>query len=92
MQRYLIESSHSAEDCKKAVREVHAAGYLHQFEWGCDDGVHTAWAMVEAMDLEHAKQIVPWMFREKSRFVRVVKYEMADEAHKGQDNPGGAAK
>jgi hypothetical protein len=81
MDRFLIESSHTAEDCKKAVKEIHAAGYLHHFEWGCDTGVHTAWAIVEAVDLEHAKQIVPWMFRDKTRVVKVVKYEIADKVH-----------
>lgn len=81
MDRYLIESSHTAEDCKKVVKEVHAAGYLHHFEWGCDEGVHTAWAIVEAMSAEHARQMVPWMVRDKARVVRVVKFEEADRAH-----------
>ena len=81
MERYLIESPHAPEDCDRAVREVHAAGFLHQFEWGCDVGVHTAWAIVEAMDIEHARQIVPWMFRDKARVVRVVKYELAEKVH-----------
>jgi hypothetical protein len=81
MERYLIESPHEPEDCDRAVREIHAAGFLHHFEWGCDVGVHTAWAVVEAMSIEHARQIVPWMFREKARFVRVVKYEVADKVH-----------
>jgi hypothetical protein len=85
MDRFVIESSHTAEDCKKAVKEIHAAGYLHHFEWGCDTGVHTAWAIVEAVDLEHAKQIVPWMFRDKSRVVKVVKYEIAGNVHKATD-------
>jgi hypothetical protein len=81
MQRYLIESSHNPEDCDKAVKEIHAAGYLHHFEWGCDAGLHTAWAIVDAADEEHARQIVPWMFRDKTRIVRVVKYDVADKLH-----------
>lgn len=81
MERYLIESSHTAEDCKKVVKDFHAAGYLHQFEWGCDEGVHTAWAIVEAMSPEHARQMVPWLLRDKSRIVRVVKYQIADKTH-----------
>jgi hypothetical protein len=48
---------------------------------GRDVGVHTAWAIVEAVDIEHAKQIVPWMFRDKTRVVKVVKYEIADKVH-----------
>jgi hypothetical protein len=86
MERYLIESSHTAEDCKKAVQEIGAAGYLHYFDWGCDVGVHTGWAIVEAVNEEHARQIVPWMFRDKSRIVKVVKYEIADKTH-GTESP-----
>ena len=86
MDRYLIESPHAPEDCHKAVKEIHAAGYLHHFEWGCEDGVHTAWAILEAASLEHAQQIVPWMFRDKARFVRVVKYDVAGKIHKVQSS------
>lgn len=85
MERYLIESPHTIEDCDKAVKAIHAAGYLHHFEWGCDGGVHTAWAIVEAENLEHAKQIVPWMLRDKARFVKLVKFEIADETHHGSN-------
>jgi hypothetical protein len=81
MDRYLIESPHTAEDCDIAVKAIHAAGYLHYFEWGCKDGVHSAWAIVEAENLEHARQIVPWMFRDKARFVKLVKFEMVDKLH-----------
>jgi hypothetical protein len=81
MERYLIESPHATEDCDRAVKEIHAAGYLHHFEWGCDVGIHTAWAIVDAVSLEHARQIVPWMFRDKARFVKLVKYEIADKLH-----------
>jgi hypothetical protein len=88
MERFLIESSHTAEDCKRAVKEIHAAGYLHHFEWGCDTGVHTAWAIVEAVDIEHAKQIVPWMFRDKTRVVKVGKFAIADKVHKENDATG----
>jgi hypothetical protein len=86
MNRYLIESPHAAEDCDKAVKEVHAAGYLHFFEWGCDAGVHTGWAIVEAENLEHAQQMVPWMFRDKARVVKLVKYEIAYGIHYAQSN------
>ena len=86
MERYLIESPHTVEDCDRAVREIHAAGYLHCFEWGCENGVHSAWAIVDAENLEHARQIVPWMFRDKARFVKLVKYEIADKLHHEQNS------
>jgi hypothetical protein len=64
MDRYLVESPHCADDCDKVIIEVQMAGYLHNFEWGCKDGVHSAWAIIEAENREHARQIVPWMVRD----------------------------
>jgi hypothetical protein len=81
MQRYLIESPHTAEDCARVIQEIQTAGYLHQFEWGCKDGEHSAWAIVEAESRQHARQIVPWIVREKARIVQLVKFETADPLH-----------
>ncbi len=30
------------------VDQIYAMGYLYHFEWGCPDGVHCAWAIIEA--------------------------------------------
>lgn len=81
MQKYIIESPHTAENCDQLIKDLHAAGYLHHFEWGCKDNDHTAWAIIEAESPEHAKQIVPWYVREKARIVKLVKFEIADEEH-----------
>ncbi len=86
MERFIIESPHSAEDCDRVINDLHAAGYLHFFDWGCKDNDHTAWAIVEAENLEHAKQIVPWHVRGKARIVRLVKFEVADEEHTNTKN------
>jgi hypothetical protein len=82
MDRYMIESAHTAGDCDKAIKEIALAGFLHQFEWGCKDGIHSAWAIIEAENREHARQIVPWMMRDKARIVKLVKFEVADPLHK----------
>ena len=82
MDRYMIESPHTAEDCDKAIKQFATAGFLHHFDWGCKDGVHSAWAIIEAENREHAKQIVPWMLRDKARIVKLVKFEDADPLHK----------
>ncbi len=81
MDRYLIKSPHSAEDCEKVINEIQMAGYLHYFDWGCKDGVHSAWAIIEAENRQHARQIVPWMVRDKARIVKLVKFEDADTLH-----------
>ena len=84
MDRYLIESPHSEEDCDKVINEIQMAGYLHYFDWGCKDGVHSAWAIIEAESRQHARQIVPWMVRDKARIVKLVKFEDADLLHQKQ--------
>jgi hypothetical protein len=81
MLKYLVESPHNPEDCDKIIQEIHAAGYLHHFEWGCHDGVHTGWAILESDSVEHAKQIVPWMVRDRARIVRLEKFEVVDPDH-----------
>jgi hypothetical protein len=63
MDRYLVESPHDAGECDAIIKEIHAAGYLHHFEWGCHDGAHCGWAIIETDNREHARQIVPWKIR-----------------------------
>ena len=74
MDRYLVESPHEAHDCDAIIKEIHAAGYLHHFEWGCHDGDHCGWAIIETDNREHAKQIVPWQIRDKARVVKLEKF------------------
>jgi len=81
MNRFIIESPHLAKDCDRAVKDIHAAGYLHQFEWGCDDNDHTGWAIVEAENADEVKQMIPWYLREKARIVKLVKYDLAEKNH-----------
>ena len=71
--QYLIESPHTKEECLRALDETMAMGpaVLSKFKWGCATGDHTGWAMVEAMDKDEAKGIVPKVSRKKSRIVEV---------------------
>ncbi len=85
MERFVIESPHSIEKCDQVLRDLHAAGYLHHFEWGCKDDDHTGWAIVEAENIEHARQIVPWYLRETARIVRLVKFDLITDDHINQD-------
>lgn len=74
MDRYIIVSPHTAEDCDRAIKEIHAAGYLHHFDWGCKDNDHTGYAIIEAENHEHAKQIVPWFLRDRVHVAKLVKF------------------
>ncbi len=81
MDRYLIESPHNAEDCDMILQQIASAGYLHNFDWGCADGIHGGWAVIETDNPSHAAQIVPWSVRDRARIVKLVKYDQADLHH-----------
>ncbi len=73
MDRYLITSEHTAEDCRHTVkqfREFHASFFTH-FEWGCCDNNHHAYAFVEADSHEKALLSVPPLFRNKARAIKL---------------------
>lgn len=77
MERYLIETPHTKEECLALLKEVHAQGYLRHFDWGCGARVHTGWAIIEAEDDAQASLAVPPLVRGKARVVRLSKYDAA---------------
>jgi hypothetical protein len=86
MDRYLIISAHTTEECKMVVKHFiqYHAGFLTNFEWGCYDGDHHAYAIVEADSHEKAKLAVPPLFREKAKVIRLVHFkpeQLKDTVH-----------
>jgi hypothetical protein len=75
MDRYLVETPHSAQDCKMLIDQIYAMGYLYNFDWGCMDGVHCGWAIVEAENDEDARLSVPPMVRKKARVIKLYKFD-----------------
>lgn len=74
MHRYLVISHHTAEDCIKALQETLAIGYLTHFDWGCKDGVHTGWVVLEAENKAQAIMSVPTFLRGEAQVVRLTKF------------------
>ena len=74
MQRYLIESDHTAEDCHHVVEQFIIHGHIMNFDWGCQVGVHTGWAIVEAENESQARLTVPPRLRSKARAIRLCKF------------------
>jgi hypothetical protein len=67
----MIELNHEVETyaCAQTVQVFLATGshFLTRADWGCLDGVHTAWIVVEADTREQARLIVPPAFRGQAR-------------------------
>ncbi len=78
MERYLVISPHTVQDCKQALKEVHAAGYITHFDWGCMDGDHTGWVVLEAENAKQALMVVPTSQRHTARAVKLAKFSPAD--------------
>jgi hypothetical protein len=80
MPKYLIEVPHAEEEqaCAEVVKVFLLTGshFLAQAEWGCMDGVHSAWFIVETDNKEEARTIVPPAFREQARIVGLNQFSM----------------
>lgn len=76
MEKYIIISAHTAEDCRQAVKHFreHHASFLTHYLWGCYDNDHTAYSFVDAESHEEAKMTVPPLFRDKTRVVKLVSF------------------
>lgn len=74
MDRYLIISPHTAADCKKVLPEVTALEYTTHFDWGCEDGEHVGWAIIEADNAKEALLVVPSYQRSGAKAVKLKKF------------------
>ncbi len=78
MPRYLIELSHGDERtaCSRALRAIDQFGshFVTHADWGCKDGTHTGWLIVELDSRNAAMQIVPAEFRPEARIVELNKF------------------
>lgn len=82
MARFLIEVPHEAEEraCALVVQIFLKTGshYLTNAEWGCMDGEHKAWIIVEAESKENARIVLPPAFRSEARIVKLNRFTMEE--------------
>jgi hypothetical protein len=83
MNRYMVETSHNREDCLHVLDEFVVHGHITHFDWGCESGICTGWAVVEAESEEHALYAVPSLLRPKARVIKLSKFtpEKIQEFH-----------
>jgi len=85
MERFLIEVPHEAKEkeCALAVQILLSSGshYLTHADFGCLDGEHKAWIIIEAESKEAARFVVPSIFRPRAKIVQLNKFSL-DEMEK----------
>ena len=80
MPKFLIEVPHESDavECSRAVQVFLSTGshFLTNAEWGCMDGVHSAWMIVEVESKAEALGIVPPAFRSGTRIVGLNRFSL----------------
>ena len=80
MGRFLVRVPHDPEPlaCAKVVDVFLRTGshYLAGADWGCADGDHNAWMIVDADSKDDARQVVPAAFRSETRVVSLNKFTL----------------
>jgi len=80
--KYLIEVPHEAEKvaCARTVQIFLSSGshFLTNAEWGCGDGEHKAWMIVEVENKEEARSIVPPSYRPQAKIVALNRFQLEE--------------
>jgi len=80
--KFLIEVPHEEATvaCARAVEVFLTSGshFLSHADWGCYDGVHKSWMVVEADSKGEAAHIVPPAFRASAKIVQLNAFTMKE--------------
>ena len=73
--KFLIEVPHETNtvDCARVVDVFLKSGshFLSRADWGCRDGEHKAWMMVDVDSKDEAERILPPAFRRQAKIVQL---------------------
>jgi hypothetical protein len=82
MPRFLIEVPHEAEKiaCASAVQLLLQTGshYLTHADFGCKDGDHRAWIIVDVDNKAEARNTLPPAYRTQARIVGLNKFSLEE--------------
>lgn len=82
MARFIIEVPHEAEEvaCARAVQTLLKTGshFLTNADYGCRDGEHKAWLIVDVDNKKEARAILPPEYRAKSKIVQLNKFTLEE--------------
>ncbi len=82
MARFFIEVPHEEERvaCARAIQTLQKTGshFLTHADYGCLDGVHKAWIIVEVENKEIARAILPTEYRFQAKIVQLNKFSLEE--------------
>jgi hypothetical protein len=82
MPKYLIEVTHGSEklECIRSVSILLNTGshFLTNADWGCLDGVHKAWFIMDVESKKEAMMIIPPAYRKDTKISQLNKFTLKD--------------
>jgi hypothetical protein len=85
MAKFLIEVPHDGTTaaCARAVDAFLRAGshFLTHADWGCQDGDHRAWVVLEVATREEARNVIPPILQAQAKIIRLNSFTMTDLEH-----------
>ena len=91
MKKFLIEVPHGPDKmaCEHAIQVFQQSGshFLTHAEWGCMDGEHKAWIIIEVDNKEEARHVVPPLFRHEAKITELVTFTLKDFQNSGDLHP-----
>jgi len=82
MEKFLIEVPHGGDkaSCVRAVQVFLDSGshFVTNAEWGCKDGDHKAWLIVEIENKEAAMRILPSAYQANAKIIKINKFTRKD--------------
>ena len=82
MPKFIIEVTHESEKiaCAKAVQTLLKTGshFLTHADFGCHDGEHKAWLIVDIENKEAARATLPSDYRLKAKIVQLNKFSLEE--------------
>jgi hypothetical protein len=78
MPRFLIEVPHepAVVSCARANKVLLESGshFLTHADFGCNDGVHKAWIIVDVDSKDEARNLLPPIYRPEATIVQLTKF------------------
>jgi hypothetical protein len=82
MAKYLVEVSHNPDkiECLRSVQILLSTGshFLTNADWGCLDGEHKAWFIMDVENKDEAYRIVPSFYWKDTKVTRLNKFTLKD--------------
>ncbi len=78
MEKFLIEVPHGEDkaSCMRTIQVFLRSGshFVTHADWGCMDGDHKAWLMVEVENKEAARRILPAAYQQGAKIIQLHKF------------------